>query len=92
MKTPIGILADYVSERAVENCINMFRKEQTRINPGKIGGAGLSRINKEWKDSLDCGIRADEIERWKYNYRTTRSNFFTCFKSTSTSMRTKIKF
>ena len=65
MKTPIGILADYVSERAVENCINMFRKEQTRINPGKIGGAGLSRINKEWKDSLDCGIRADEIERLK---------------------------
>ena len=65
MKTPIGILADYVSERAVENCVNMFRKEQTRINPGKIGGEGLSRIKKEWKDSLDCGINANEIERLK---------------------------
>ena len=55
MKTPVGIHAEYVSERAVNNCVNMFKKEHTRINPGKVGA---SLIRPEWKDSLDCGLKA----------------------------------
>ena len=62
MKTPVGIHAEYVSERAVNNCVNMFKKEHTRVNPGKVGA---SLIRPEWKDSLDCGLKAHEIERLK---------------------------
>ena len=37
MKTPFGIHAEYVSNRAVDNCINMFKKEGRRVKPGVLG-------------------------------------------------------
>ena len=60
--TPFGIHAEFVSDRAVDNCINMFKKEQVRINPGKVGD---KLIKPEWKDSLDCGLRVHEVPRLK---------------------------
>ena len=62
MKTPFGIHAEYVSERAVNNCINMYKKDQHNIVEGKSGVAG---VNKKIKDSLDCPINVDEIPRLK---------------------------
>ena len=37
MKTPFGIHAEYVSERAVNNCVNMYKKDQHRIVQGRVG-------------------------------------------------------
>ena len=62
MKTPFGIHAEYVSNRAVDNCINMFKKEGRRVEPGK---SGMFEVNPEWKDSLDLGLKTHEINRLK---------------------------
>jgi len=62
MKTPFGIHAEYVSERAVNNCVNMYKKDQKRVEPGK---SGLFKVKPEWKDSLDLGLKVHEIERLK---------------------------
>ena len=43
MKTPFGIHAEYVSERAVNNCINMYKKDQHNIVEGKSGVAGVKK-------------------------------------------------
>ena len=51
MKTPFGIHAEYVSNRAGDNCINMFKKEGRRVKPGVIGE---EQIIPELKASLDC--------------------------------------
>ena len=59
MKTPFGIHAEYVSNRAVDNCINMFKKEGRRVEPGK---SGLFEVKPEWKDSLDLGLKIHEIK------------------------------
>ena len=61
MKTPFGIHAEYVSERAVNNCINMYKKDAHKIVPGKIGRN--QDVIPEYKDSLDCPIDVNEIER-----------------------------
>ena len=62
MKTPFGIHAEYVSNRAVDNCINMFKKEGRRVKPGVIGE---EKIIPELKDSLDCSLEVNEISRLK---------------------------
>ena len=61
MKTPFGIHAEYVSERAVNNCVNMYKKDAHKIVPGKIGRN--QDVIPEYKDSLDCPIDVNEIER-----------------------------
>ena len=61
MKTPVGIHAEYVSERAVNNCVNMYKKDAHKIVPGKIGRN--QDVIPEYKDSLDCPIDVNEIER-----------------------------
>ena len=62
MKTPFGIHAEYVSDRAVNNCINMYKKDQNRVMPGTIGGGAIKGIVKpDIKDSLDLGLSIDEI-------------------------------
>jgi len=48
MKTPFGIHAEYVSNRAVDNCINMFKKEGRRVKPGVLGE---EKVIPEFKDS-----------------------------------------
>ena len=50
MKTPFGIHAEYVSERAVNNCVNMFKKEGRRVKEGTIYG---DRIDKDIKNNLN---------------------------------------
>lgn len=65
MKTPFGIHAEYVSERAVNNCINMYKKDQHRITPGTIGGGAKGIVKPDIKDSLDLGLGIDEISRLK---------------------------
>ena len=60
MKTPFGIHAEYVSNRAVDNCVNMFKKEGRRVKPGVIGE---EKIIPELKDSLDCSLELNEISR-----------------------------
>ncbi len=64
--TPFGIHAEFVSDRAVKNCINMYKKEQKRITPGKNGPRG--RVSKHLKDSLDLGLESSEITRLKIYY------------------------
>jgi hypothetical protein len=63
MKTPFGIHAEYVSERAVNNCVNMYKKDAHKIVPGKIGRN--QDVIPEYKDSLDCPIDIKEIKRLK---------------------------
>ena len=66
MKTPFGIHAEYVSDRAVNNCINMYKKDQNRVMPGTIGGGAIKGIVKpDIKNSLDLGLNIDEIHRLK---------------------------
>lgn len=62
MKTPFGIHAEYVSERAVNNCINMYKKDQHRIVQGRVGE---KEVIPEFKDSLDLGLGIDELPRLK---------------------------
>jgi hypothetical protein len=62
MKTPFGIHAEYVSERAVNNCINMYKKDQHRIERGTVGE---KKVIPESKDSLDLALNLDEISRLK---------------------------
>ena len=59
--TPFGIHAEFVSDRAVKNCINMYKKEQKRITPGKNGPR--ARVSKHLKDSLDLGLEPSEITK-----------------------------
>ena len=66
MKTPFGIHAEYMSERAVNNCVNMFKKDQSRVVPGK---SGLYEIKPEWKDSLDLGLNIKELKRLKIRHK-----------------------
>ena len=63
MKIPFGIHAEYVSDRAVNNCINMYKKDGHRVQPGMSGPHGL--VIKKVKDSLDLGLGVDEIGRLK---------------------------
>ena len=65
--TPFGIHAEFVSDRAVKNCINMYKKEQKRITPGKNGPR--ARVSKHLKDSLDLGLEPSEITRLKIYYK-----------------------
>ena len=70
MKTPFGIHAEYVSNRAVDNCVNMFKKDGHRVKPGAIGGGLTSGIVKpDVKNSLDLGLDLDEIHRLKIWYK-----------------------
>ena len=62
MKTPFGIHAEYVSDRAVNNCINMYKKDQHRIVQGRVGE---KEVIPEFKDSLDLGLGIDELPRLK---------------------------
>ena len=63
IETPFGIHAEFVSDRAVQNCINMYKKEGRRVTPGMSGVYGQVRPNV--KDSLDLGLRVDEAPRLK---------------------------
>lgn len=63
METPFGIHAEYVSDRAVENCLNMYKKKQHRITQGRMGPYG--KIDKTVKDSLDLGMPVKEITNLK---------------------------
>ena len=69
MKTPFGIHAEYVSERAVNNCINMYKKDQKRVKPGTIGGGSKGIVKPEIKNSLDLGLDINEIHRLKIWYK-----------------------
>ena len=51
IETPFGIHAEFVSDRAVQNCINMYKKDGHRVIPGMSGIHG--QIRPEVKDSLD---------------------------------------
>ena len=62
METPFGIHAEYVSERAVNNCLNMYKKDAHKIVPGLVG---KFKVIPEYKDSLDCPIDINEIGRLK---------------------------
>ena len=63
METPFGIHAEYVSDRAVQNCLNMYKKDQHRIIEGRMGPN--QEINKDVKDSLDLGLHVHEVSRLK---------------------------
>ena len=63
IETPFGIHAEFVSDRAVKNCINMYKKDGHRVQPGMSGPHGL--VIKKVKDSLDLGLGVDEIGRLK---------------------------
>jgi len=63
MNTPFGIHAEYVSDRAVQNCINMYKKDGHRVQPGMSGPH--RQVIKKVKDSLDLGLHVDEISRLK---------------------------
>ena len=63
IETPFGIHAEFVSDRAVQNCINMYKKDGHRVIPGMSGIHG--QIRPEVKDSLDLGLRVDEVDRLK---------------------------
>ena len=63
MKIPFGIHAEYVSDRAVNNCINMYKKDGHRVQPGMSGPH--RQVIKKVKDSLDLGLGVDEIDRLK---------------------------
>ena len=62
MKTPFGIHAEYVSERAVNNCINMYKKDGHRVKPGLSGEkevqffnaltTALFKVNQELKERV----------------------------------------
>ena len=62
IETPFGIHAEFVSDRAVQNCINMYKKDSHRIKPGL---SGQKEVLTDWKDSLDLGLNHDEIDRLK---------------------------
>ena len=63
IEAPFGIHAEFVSDRAVQNCINMYKKEGRRVTPGMSGVYG--QIRPHVKDSLDLGLRVDEVDRLK---------------------------
>ena len=75
MKTPFGIHAEYVSERAVNNCVNMYKKDAHKIVPGKIGRN--QDVIPEYKDSLDCPIDINEIGRLKIWHKEIYISSFT---------------
>ena len=62
IETPFGIHAEFVSDRAVQNCINMYKKEGRRVQPGMSGD---DEVIPQWKDSLDLGLEIDEVTRLK---------------------------
>ena len=62
IETPFGIHAEYLTDRAVQNCINMYKKDSHRIKPGL---SGQKEVLTDWKDSLDLGLNHDEIDRLK---------------------------
>tara|TARA_R100000030_G_scaffold90959_1_gene75840 strand:- start:52 stop:675 length:624 start_codon:yes stop_codon:yes gene_type:complete len=63
IETPFGIHAEFVSDRAVQNCINMYKKDGHRVQPGMSGPH--RQVIKKVKDSLDLGLGVDEIDRLK---------------------------
>ena len=63
IETPFGIHAEFVSDRAVKNCINMYKKDGHRVQPGMSGPH--RQVIKKVKDSLDLGLGVDEIDRLK---------------------------
>ena len=58
MKTPEFIHAEYTSEEAVQECLDLYRKEQNRIIPGWSGEVG--QTNARAKESLDIGFKTNE--------------------------------
>ena len=63
IETPFGIHAEFVSDRAVQNCVKMYKKEGRRVQAGMSGPHGLVIPNV--KDSLDLGLHINEIPRLK---------------------------
>ena len=63
IETPFGIHAEFVSDRSVQNCIKMYKKEGRRVQPGMSGPHGLVIPNV--KDSLDLGLHVNEVQRLK---------------------------
>ena len=78
MKTPFGIHAEYVSERAVNNCVNMYKKDAHKIVPGKIGRN--QDVIPEYKDSLDCPIDINEIGRLKIWHKEMHDIIDNCIR------------
>ena len=62
IETPFGIHAEFISDRAVQNCVKMYKKDQHRVKEGTIFG---DKVVKDVKNSLDLCLYAHEIDRLK---------------------------
>ena len=71
IETPFGIHAEFVSDRAVQNCVKMYKKEGRRVQAGMSGPHGLVIPNV--KDSLDLGLHINEIPRLKIWHKEMHS-------------------